>query len=231
MMIESVTDAGSLARLYSEILEPSFPPTELIGRDDFVGAAASGELDVLAARDGDDHLGAIVGERHGGAFLVGWLAVGGARRGGGTGSALIAAGIARWLAQPGVVLVLAEVERPDVFVAHPRYGDPARRLAFYERLGTTLLDLPYYQAPIGEGLPPVRNLLLTVLAARNPASPPRLLDPDEVAAVRAMLLGTIGPARPGDAETARVHAVADDPSGLRLLPLADYARVPLLIEP
>ena len=29
------------------------------------------ELDVLAARDGDDHLGAIVGERHGGAFLVG----------------------------------------------------------------------------------------------------------------------------------------------------------------
>lgn len=230
-MIQPVTEAAALATLYTAILEPSFPTTELVSRDDFVEAAASGGLDVLADRDGDDYLGAIVGERHGGAFLVNWLAVGGQRRGGGTGSALVAAGVARWLAQPGVALVLAEVERPDIFAAHPRHGDPARRLAFYQRLGATLLDLPYYQPPIEEGLPRVRNLLLTVLATHNPAPPPRLLDPDEAAAVRAVLLGTIGPAQPGDAETAGVHAVADAPSGLRLLPLADYARVPLLTVP
>lgn len=227
-MISTVTDAALLARLYAEILEPSFPPTELVTRDEFVEAGASGELDVLAAVEGDDCLGVIVGERHGDGVLIDWLAVGGVRRGGGTGSALIAAGLARWLAWPGVRLVLAEVERPDLFEAHPRYGDPARRLAFYDRLGTRLLDLPYYQPPMADGLPRVRNLLLTVAGAANPAPPPRLLDPDEVAAVRAVLVGTLGPPDAGDAETARVYAALDDPAGLRLLPLTDYARVPLL---
>ena len=73
----------------------------------------------------------------------------------------------------------------------------------------------------------MRNLLLAVLAARNPAPPPRVLDPGEIAAVRAVLLGTMG--TPDDAETARVYDTLDDPAGLRLLPLADYARVPLLV--
>ncbi|HMR21397.1 MAG TPA: hypothetical protein PKE46_04610 [Micropruina sp.] len=228
-MIHPVTDAGALARLYTEILEPSFPPSELVTRDDFVEGAASGVLDVLAASEGDAYLGAVVGERYGGAFLVDWLAVGGARRGGGTGAALVAAGVARWLARPGVLVVLAEIERPDMFATHAQYGDPARRLAFYERQGATLLDLPYYQPPIDEGLPRVRNLLLAVLAARNPAPPPRVLDPGEIAAVRAVLLGTMG--TPDDAETARVYDTLDDPAGLRLLPLADYARVPLLDGP
>lgn len=228
-MIHPVTDAGQLARLHAEILQPSFPPSELVTREEFVEGAVAGVFDVLAASDGDAYLGAVVGERHGGAYLVDWLAVGGARRGGGTGAALVAAGVTRWLARPGVLVVLAEVERPDVFAAHPAYGDPARRLAFYERQGTTLLDLPYYQPPIDEGLPRVRNLLLTVLAASNPAPPPRVLDPDETAAVRAVLLGTMG--TPDDPETARVYATVDDPAGLRLLPLSDYARVPLLDGP
>lgn len=230
-MIHAVTDPALLTRIYTEILEPSFPPTELVAHDDFVEAAVSGVFDVLAAYDGDACLGAIVGERHDAAFLVDWLAVGGPRRGGGTGSALATAGVTRWLAQPDVVLVLAEVERPDVFAAHPRYGDPARRLAFYERHGAALLDLPYYQPPIDDGLPRVRNLLLTVLAASNPTPPPRVLHSEETAAVRAVLLGTIGPPGVDDAETARVYAAVDDPSGLRLLPLSDYARVPLLDEP
>jgi hypothetical protein len=37
----------------------------------------------------------------------------------------------------------------------------------------------------------------------------------------------LGRAEPGDDETARVYAAVDDPTGLRLLPLADYARTPL----
>ena len=227
-MIHPVTDAGALARLYTEILEPSFPPSELVTRDEFAEGAVAGVLDVLAASDGDSYLGAVVGQRYGGAFLVDWLAVGGARRGGGTGAALVAAGVARWLARPGVHVVLAEIERPDMFATHAHYGDPARRLAFYERQGATLLDLPYYQPAIDEGLARVRNLLLIVLAASNPAPPPRVLDLDETAAVRAVLLGTMGPPDPGDPETADVYAAVDNPSGLRLLPLSDYARVPLL---
>lgn len=226
--IRPVADAAALARLYDEVLEPSFPRTELVTRDEFVEGVRAGDFDVLAAADGDGYLGAIVGERHGAGYLVDWLAVGGARRGGGTGSALLAAGLGRWLAQPGVLLVLAEVERPDLFEPHPQYGDPARRLEFYGRLGAAVLEMPYYQPPIAEGLPRIRNLLLTVLASAAATPVPRLLDADETAAVRSVLLATLGPPEDGDAETARVYAAVDRPAGLRALPLTDYARVPVL---
>lgn len=226
--IRTVTDAAALARLYTDILEPSFPPSERVTRTDFVEGGASGALDVLAAQDDDGYLGAIVGERFGNGYLVNWLAVNGARRGGGTGSALITAGITRWIAEPGIDLVLAEIERPDLFEPHPKYGDPARRLAFYHRLGATLLDLPYYQPPISEGLPRVRNLLLIVLAARDDTPPPRTLNLDETAAVRTMLHAAMGSLEEGDAETAQVYAAVDSPSGVRLLPLTDYAQVPVL---
>ncbi|MFT4294726.1 MAG: hypothetical protein QM582_04870 [Micropruina sp.] len=229
--IRPVTDAAGAARLYDEIIEPSFPPTERVSRDEFVAAAASGTFEVLAARDGDGYLGAVVGGRHGAAYLVHWLAVGGGRRGGGTGSALVTAGVQRWLSQPGVRAVLAEIERPGLFAAHPQYGDPARRLAFYQRRGAAVLDLPYYQPAVAAGAPRVRNLLLAVLAARDPAPPPRVLTPEETAAVRSLLLATMGPAEAGDAETARVYAALDAPAGLRLLPLAEHARVPLLDPP
>ena len=89
--IRTVTDAAALARLYTDILEPSFPPSERVTRTDFVEGGASGALDVLAAQDDDGYLGAIVGERFGNGYLVDWLAVNGARRGGGTGSAWIRA--------------------------------------------------------------------------------------------------------------------------------------------
>lgn len=226
--IRSVSDAATLALLYAEILEPSFPPTELVSCDDFVDGGTSGTFDVLVAQDDGGHLGVIVGERCGDGYLVDWLAVGRSRRGGGTGSALVRAGVNRWLAEPGIVLVLAEIERPDLFEPDPRYGDPARRLAFYHRLGTTLLDLPYYQPPISEGLPRVRNLLLAVLAARDSTPPPRTLGPDEAGVVRAMLHASMGPLQQGDAETAQVYAAVESASGVRLLPLTDYTRVPVL---
>ncbi len=226
--VRPVTDGAALARLYTEILEPHFPPTELVSLDDFVDGATSGSFDALAAHDEGGYHGAIVGERFGNGYLVDWLAVRQARRGGGTGSALVAAGVSRWLSTPGIDLIMAEIERPDLSAPHPAYGDPARRLAFYRRLRAGVLDLPYYQPPIDEGSPRVRNLLLIVLATRNSAPPPRLLGADETAAVRTMLHATMGPLQEGDGETVRIYAVADDRAGMRLLPLADYTRVPLL---
>ncbi len=226
--IRPVTDGPALGQLYTDVLEPNFPPTELVSLDDFVDGATSGSFDVLAAHDEGGYHGAIVGERFGSGYLVDWLAVSKARRGGGTGSALVAAGVSRWLSRPGIGLIMAEIERPDLSEPHPAYGDPARRLAFYQRLGAGVLELPYYQPPIDDGLPRVRNLLLIVLATRNNAPPPRTLGSDETAAVRTMLHATMGPLEDGDGETARIYAVADDHSGMRLLPLAEYTRVPLL---
>jgi GNAT superfamily N-acetyltransferase len=223
-MIESVTDAAELARVYDEVLEPSFPATEVVTADEFVASGEAGDLDVLVARADDGALlGAIVGERHGTGVLVNWLAVSGTTRGGGVGGALFE----RWVRQDGVSVVLGEVERPDVFSAHPEHGDPERRLAFYERRGAHVLDMPYYEPPLREGMPRLRGLLLVMLSGSDPTPPPRILTHAETKGVRDVLLGTMGRAEPGDDETARIYAAVDAPGGLRLLPLADYARTPI----
>ncbi|ALJ20345.1 hypothetical protein [Microbacterium sp. No. 7] len=222
--VTPVRSVADLERVYDEILAPSFPVTELVARDVFVAEARDDRLDVLAARTDSGLAGAIVGSRHGAAVLVVWLAVGGVTRGAGTGSALVAAGLSRWLARPGVQIVLAEIERPDLFPAHPDHGDPARRLAFYARRGAGALAMPYYQPPVADGMPRVHGLLLSVLGAAVSAPLPRTLTLDETAAVRTFLVETMG--EHDDAETRAVYAALDDPAGLRLVPLADYPRVP-----
>ncbi|MBK8464074.1 MAG: hypothetical protein IPL36_13990 [Nigerium sp.] len=226
-MITTVVDADALGRVYDDILRPSFPETERATREVFVAGGCSGRFDVLGVYEGDACAGAIVGERFGGAMLVVWLAVGGAARGGGTGSALIAAGLERWISLPGVRLVLGEVERPDLFEAHPEHGDPARRLAFYARLGAGALTLPYYQPPSSEGMPRIPGLLLVALATTDATPLPRMLSAEETDAVRSYLLSAMGAPAEGDVETQAAFAAVDAPTGLRLLPLEDYAEIPL----
>lgn len=226
-MITVVTDAAALGEVYDAVLRPSFPPTERTTREVFVAGGASGRFDVLGAYEGDVCVGAIVGQRFDGAMLVVWLAVGGATRGAGTGSALIAAGLERWVALPGVQVVLGEVERPDLFEAHPDHGDPARRLTFYARLGAGALTLPYYQPPSRDGMPRIPGLLLSALATKNAAPLPRTLSPEETDAVRGYLLAAMGEPAEGDPETQAAFAAVDAPTGLRLLPLEDYPAVPL----
>ena len=61
-MIQAVTDAAELARVYEDVLEPSFPATEVVTADEFVAAGEAGDLDVLVSRAEDGALqGAIVG--------------------------------------------------------------------------------------------------------------------------------------------------------------------------
>ena len=223
-MITTVTEPGALGQVYDTVLRPSFPPTERTAREVFVDGGASGRFDVLGAYEGDACVGAIVGQRFDGAMLVVWLAVGGAARGGGTGSALITAGLERWVTLPGVQLVLGEVERPDLFEAHPDHGDPARRLAFYARLGAGALTLPYYPPPSREGMPRIPGLLLVALATKDSAPLPRALGPEETDAVRTYLLAAMGEPVEGDAQTAAAFEALDD---LMLLPLDEYPAVPL----
>lgn len=221
-MISVTRSEDVLGDVYDEVLQPSFPPSELLGRADFLRAAHTGDLEVLVATDAWGIRGAIVGERHGRAVLVAWLAVGAHGRGGGVGGDLLRAGVHTWLAGPDVAVVLAEVERPDVFEPHPIYGDPQRRLAFYARVAAGVLDLPYFQASMGPGLPRVHGLLLTVVGTAETAPAPRVLNPDETAAVRGFLDEALG----DDPEGAPVIAAAAGPD-IRLLPLADYAATPL----
>ncbi|MFT3876109.1 MAG: hypothetical protein QM708_06780 [Propioniciclava sp.] len=226
-MIRPVTDPDELGSIYDEILQPSFPPAELVNRETFVHEGSSGRLDVLGAYVADACAGVIVGQRHGAAVLVVWLAVGSAGRGSGLGSTLIKAGVERWMALPGVAMVLAEVERPDLFEAHPEYGDPARRLAFYARLGAGALAVPYFQPSVGPGMPRVPGLLLATLATQNADPFPRPLDSDETDAVGEFLTSIMGEPMDGDAEMEALFGAVRDPAGVRLLPLDDYASIPL----
>lgn len=222
-MIEIARSESVLEQVYDEVLHRNFPPSELLTRTDFLAGARAGELEVLVAADGPDLQGAIVGERHSRAVLVAWLAVGALGRGGGVGGELLHTGVRTWLAEPGVAAVLAEIERPDIFDAHPVYGDPMRRLAFYSRVAAGVLDIPYFQASMGPGLPRVHGLLLTVVGTADATPAPRLLNPDETAAVR----GFLDDALSDDREGAAVIAAAAADSGIRMLPVADYAVTPL----
>ncbi|MCE7480597.1 MULTISPECIES: GNAT family N-acetyltransferase [Microbacterium] len=227
VLIEPTSDSRLLERVYDEILEPSFPASELTPRRAFLEQVRDGDLDALVARDDDTACGVIVGERVGSTVLIAWLAVSADQRALGIGSALLAAGSSRWIGEPGVELVLAEIEQPDLHPVHEAFGDPRRRIAFYARGGGAALVLPYYQPPITVGMPRVHGLILTLVASATREPVPRMLDAAEVEAVQSYLLATLGPAEHADEETARIHAAARATEGIRLIDLNDYREIPL----
>jgi GNAT superfamily N-acetyltransferase len=226
VLIEPTSDSLLLEGIYQDLLEPSFPSTELLPRGAFLQQVRDGDLDALVARDGDTACGVIVGERVGSTVLIAWLAVGADRRGQGIGSALLTAGIERWIREPDVELVLAEIERPDLHLTDEAFGDPRRRVGFYARGGAAALALPYYQPPIAAGMPRVRGLILTIVASATCEPVPRMLDAAEVEAVQSYLLATLGPAAHADEETARIHRAARAAEGIRLIDLNDYREIP-----
>lgn len=87
------------------------------------------------------------------------FAVDPSRRGGGIGADALAA-----LRHKLGVPVVLEVEPPD-------HSDPmaARRIAFYQRCGFSLLDYPYIQPPYAPGLPSVPLRLMTTDPSLGPS--------------------------------------------------------------
>jgi GNAT superfamily N-acetyltransferase len=153
-------------RCYKEVLEPSFPPEEL---NDLATLRAAYRTPLpgfharVAMRDGEPVAGAF-GEfsAASGVMLLSWLAVRGDLRGQGIGNALLTDLLPRWRRMFDPVAVLAEVEDPRCHQAS-RYGDPAARLRFYERMGAKLLPVSHVQPSISSGLPRVGGMFLICL--------------------------------------------------------------------
>lgn len=151
------------SKLYRDVLQPSFRPTEL---NDFEQMRAAyltplpGRLGTIAFRSGEP-VGVALGEHDftSGVMLLGYLAVRADQRGRGTGSALLSSVLPRWQEIMRPVTILAEVEDPRFYEADP-YGDPAARLRMYERLGWRLLPVPYFQPALRENQSRVRGMLL-----------------------------------------------------------------------
>lgn len=184
----TVDDAAARA-----IYEASFPPSLRAPWSDLVEHRRDERFVVLVDADGDaatDGDGAAVGvaliRRLGdtGMGFVRYLAVDPTRRDRGLGTQLVAH-LRQALRSDGIGVLLLDVEKPVGVHAE----EDRRRIAFYERCGLTLLDVPDYAPPehgeTGEIVPLL--LMGEVLDGGAPLTGERLDD-----AVRAVLLHRYG---------------------------------------
>jgi hypothetical protein len=161
-------DPAFIETVYREILEPSFAPDELDPLDlilDGLTEGGSYELWGLCALEEQKPVGCILGYpyRDSGVLLIGYLVIRDGSRGDGTGGSLADEAGRRWYGQPGLPLVVAEVEDPRHYPVIDGI-DPARRVAFYARRGAHIVAGPYFQPRLGgEGRQRVYDLFLTVL--------------------------------------------------------------------
>lgn len=161
--IETVTDPADLRALHAALLVPSFPPSERGTDADLVAAVAAGRSTVWAVRDAGRWLGCAVVEWFAPGVdlaLLEWLAVGGSTRGTGLGARLVSHVVGDASGDAGYVL--AEIEDPAAPASEAAYGDPARRAAFYARLGARAILLPHDQPPLAPVADPVPLLLIAL---------------------------------------------------------------------
>lgn len=159
-------DGAVLTQFYRDVMEPAFPREELISLNDFVKgyqAADSVHYGTLALR-GDEAVGGALGEYDPNSrlMLLAYLAIREDLRGTGLGSALLDVVLPAWRGELTPTATIAEVEDPRFHRSGP-HGDPVARLRFYERLGSQLLPLSYFQPALHPNLPRVRGMFLICL--------------------------------------------------------------------
>jgi GNAT superfamily N-acetyltransferase len=159
-------DQGSFTMLYRRVLEPAFPPSELEDLDTLMCAYLSGGAGFLSlvALRGSEAVGVALGEFHApsGILMLGYLAVRDDQRGLGVGTALLERALPSWRTAVNPIAVLAEVEDPRSH-SKSQYGDPAARLRFYERFGSQVLPVQYFQPRLAPELPRVHGMFLVCL--------------------------------------------------------------------
>jgi GNAT superfamily N-acetyltransferase len=221
MHIVALRPGPRVDEFYQEVLAPSFPREELCTLEEFRSTVDDQHLSLIAL-DGGRVVGGLVGEwdatRR--VMLLVWLATRPGVRGGGVGGKLLDTALDAWRRDFAPCLVLAEVEDPARHAGNELTGDPAARLRFYQRRGARALDMPYFQASMGEGLPRVPGLLLMVLHADDQfiGARPDTIDPGVIRSyVESYLLRSEG--RVGtDEQTSEVWRALDGyPEGVPLI--------------
>jgi len=160
--IEIVTNRQCLDRVYQELIEPDFPPEELISAPDFARLCANGTMSALVAEEGPALQGVAVLEYHAGNIdLLAYLAVGSAYRSEGIGTKLMTAVCAQ-AAGRGRRFVLAEIETPGTHHETPIFGDADRRAAFYRRFGAKAIDVRHWQPAVSPTSKPVNLKLIAI---------------------------------------------------------------------
>ena len=229
MTTVQVARPSQLGDVFDTILVRSFQPDELVDKAAFMHASTWGE--VLITQDAEGAItGAAVADHDSetGLSMLDYLAMAPEHRGAGAGSALLTSAVEQWaqLVSPGALL--AEMERPDVYGATEQFGDPTRRLAFYERHGFRGLAVPYYQPALTPEQHPVPDLVLAVLVFD-----PAWVSADGTRFLEGARLEQVLLARIPEPEEPVLHAAwqamleaTRDPDGIELIPLGEYSRIP-----
>lgn len=161
-------DEAELVRVYREILEPSFPASELLTEQVFVEWCLAGRLDVVCEY-ADGVLAAVAVAapyEQAGLVLLVWLAARPGVRGGGHGGRVLTRALELWQQRYEPELVVGEAELPEQVEASEEHGDPAARLRFYDRHGARGLVMTHAQPPYRPGAPEL-ELELFVLRHRG----------------------------------------------------------------
>ncbi|MFE2123599.1 GNAT family N-acetyltransferase [Rhodococcus aetherivorans] len=224
---EHEVDDTRLAALYDEVLAPSFPPSELVTRVEFLDAVTDPVSDTCAfvALDATGEVvGGIVGEWFAECrvLLASYVAVAPGLRGGGIGRRLITESLTRWWSRFSPLLIVGEVEDPRV---HPatEYGDPVARLRLYDGLGALILPVPYFQPALHKDADRVRGLLLMVFAASPADRSDGYVDASVVRGfLEQNLLACEGRIDPDDEEIGALRAAVDRADRIPMLAPRQY---------
>jgi GNAT superfamily N-acetyltransferase len=156
-------DGPVVEDFYRTVLQPNFIADELLAQDSLVTGLREGRAYALFARGAD---GAIVGGVVSDWFalsqvlLVSYLAVLDELRGQSIGGQLLEAA-SLWEEALSPRLMVGEVEDPR-FYKDTGFGNPLRRVAFYENSGIRALPVPYSQPALRPDSRRVPHLLLMV---------------------------------------------------------------------
>jgi hypothetical protein len=227
-------DATLVARTHAELLVPSFRPSQLMGLGELQADIRSGATSVVVDVDAaGSPVAALVIDNVPACrvSLVSYLAVHPSLRGRARGSVLCAEMVQHHIRHRPDTVVLGEIEHPQAHPADPVAGtDPVARIAFFERLGTLALVLPFFQPALGAGRPRIHGMILIL-------TPTPLVRPDADGRVdlrgsldcflRSYLTTTEGGVDDRDPATAALFAALHRSATVPTVPLGQWAQVPV----
>ena len=231
MRIVDVGPGALLDAVYTDVLEPAFPPAELSTVDVLRESVAGGDTSMVAFVDmAGAPRAAAVGDwaPDTGVALLSYLAVRQDERGTGLGGRLLEHVVQTWRQRWRPCLILAEIEHPAAHAGNDEFGDPWARIRFYGRHDVRPLAVPYFQPPIRRGAPRVYGLTLSVVALADECrgSVPDTVDGDRVARWLTGYLKWAEGAVGNDPATQAVFAALRRPDGVPMLSFDDVAMVP-----
>ncbi|MFQ8869575.1 MAG: GNAT family N-acetyltransferase [Varibaculum timonense] len=160
-------EPGQSEVLVRELLEQAFGLEELGEPEDLIAQLQAGQFQVFSAWEGARPLGAAIAwpaTRE--VTLLSWLAVSPRTRGHGVGSKLFREAISALESGNNPLLILGEIEDPQLHAPSEDRGDPQRRWDFYRRLGAKHLDFPFTMPRLSADVPVGEDMWLLSFGGR-----------------------------------------------------------------